>query len=331
MLTVPLNPGLPPEVSFCLAHDWPVLWLVTDGPDGKIPPRNCARCRDVVRETHDPEVCTCLTCHSFYAASRDPSRVAAALGSLVAAGKLPAPAVRTGAAGRLVVLDAEAHARPGEPSGLEVLDRWEEVVGGWSLPGTLAARSVSGGLHLYYRTPPGWETTSGRVLPGLDVKSGYGYVGCPGGDGRRSWVDPEVPVADAPAALLDWLAAGRRSGTSRGGAGRSGPPAGYDYAEFLRTRCPAGHRDFFTNDLLFRHRRRGYNLEQLTDLAWEHWNRYAQPPDAEYEMPWRHVVYKVRRVFGEVAPEDRPSPALRRWAAATSGTVGRVTLAGGDR
>lgn len=58
----------------------------------KRPVANCPACRDAT-DDHDPQVCDCLTCHGFYAASTDPDRVRAIVAA-VPGGLL---AVRTGA------------------------------------------------------------------------------------------------------------------------------------------------------------------------------------------------------------------------------------------
>lgn len=247
--------------------------------------------------------CECLLCHGFHAATRDRDH----LDLMLAALPTGALAIATGQPSGVIVLDAESHAREGEPTGLDVLDDWE----GWthgdagSLPPTLTARSVSGGTHLYYRVPPGVRVVSGRILPGVDVKGDGGYVGVVSGSNDRAWVDPATPVADAPTELLGWLTGSRRRGTGTGGgSGGAGRPNGYDFEAFARDGCPDGHRDFFFNDLLFRSRRAGASLDELTELALRHWLRVAQPPVARYEMPWEDVHYKVERVFNEIQPME---------------------------
>jgi hypothetical protein len=322
---------------------WAVLWLATDGSGGKVPPRNCERC-DFARGAtrHDMAACECLTCHSFHAATRDPERVRAAL-ALVPGGHL---AIRTGTASRLLVVDAEAHAAgPDEPTGLEVLESWESWTGGeaGSLPPTLAARSVSGGLHLFYRLPAGEVITSGRILPSVDVKAEGGYVGAVDGRSARRWVEPLRPLVDAPPELLAWLSRSRRRGTGGGsggggggGGGAAARPDGYDFRLFKAEGCPDGYRDYFFNALLFQERKAGATLEQLLDVGFRHWGRCAQPPDARYEMPWEHVEYKARRVFHEVAPEPAVTAAGSRWAAAVTAfprpgetaKIGSVTVVG---
>lgn len=275
---------------------WAVLLLATDAGGGKIPPRNCPRCDPRTGDRHDKQSCECLLCHGFYSATTDPDRwdrMCAALPD----GRL---AVRTGQASGILVIDAEARAaNRGEPSGLEVLDDWENWAGGWELPATLAATSVSGGVHLYYRLPPGVEVRSGRILPNVDVKAEAGYVGAPTGETARRWVDEAAVVADAPPELIKMLVGGTRR---LGGPGGQAAP-GYDFETFAREGCPDGHRDFFFNDLAFRLRKRGLTRERYDDALREAWERVAQPPDARYYMPWEHVEYKAERVWNEVGAD----------------------------
>jgi putative DNA primase/helicase len=291
---------------------WAVFLLATDGEGGKVPPRNCSECdwrREPRPPRHDPGNCGHLLCHGFHAATLDPARFTQMLEALPT-GHL---AIRTGRASRLLVVDAEAHARPGEPTGLEVLDEWEAWTAGkaGSLPYTLRARSVSGGQHWYYRLPDGTPLIrSGRVVEGVDVKAENGYVGSVAGDGRREWLNPGVEVATAPAELLEWLSSGRRIGVGGHGGGAAAP--GYDFDAFLRDGCPDGHRDYFINDLIFRLRKRGnppLTLEELTRRVEEAWLRVAQPPEARYEMPWEDVEYKIERVWAEVTPDERDGVA----------------------
>lgn len=291
-----------------IAHGWAVFLLAEDGSQGKIPPRNCPECDwrlGVPR--HDAATCGHLLCHGFHAATADIDTFNRMLNALPE-GHL---AVRTGRASRLLVIDAEASAREGEPTGLEVLDEWEAWTSGkaGSLPYTLRARSVSGGQHWFYRLPDGVPIIkSGRIVEGIDVKCEFGYVGAVRGDGRRVWLNKETPVATAPAELLDWLVDTRRIGhVGRVGSTNSVAAPGYDFDEFLRGGCPDGFRDYFVNDLLFRLRKQNnpvLSRDELTQQLWDVWLNVAQPPQARYEMPWDDVLYKIDRVWAQVSPDD---------------------------
>ena len=304
-----------------MGQGWHCLLLSSDSSGGKVPPSNCPRCshRSETYERHDAATCACLLCHGFYAATVDPDRFDQMLMALPG-GHL---AIRTGAISQLVVVDAEATGRPGEPSGLEVLDDFASWTGGLDLPATLTARSVSGGLHLFYRCTQ-LGVTSGRILPGVDVKAEAGYVGAASGLAEgRSWLDPQVKVADIPAGVLAWLTKRRNGfGGSTGGSvvGRgSGQPEGYDFGLFVSNGCPGGMRDYFINDLAFRLRKRGLPLEDYMAQLHEAWEKLAQPPEADYLMPWADVRYKAERVW---ATQDASSLSeiRRKWTRERLGT-----------
>jgi hypothetical protein len=295
-----------------IKRGWAVLLLSTDGTGGKVPPSNCSECNWKLPsyKKHTASECDHLLCHGFYAATHDVGRFDQMLAALPH-GQL---AIRTGRESRILVIDAEAHSKnENEPTGIEVLDDWKSWINGeWELPATLTSRSVSGGVHLYYSIGPDVEIGSGRILPNVDVKSEYGYVGAPSGKTARSWIDLAVPVAAAPPELLKWLQETKRMSASAGvGAGAGMKPDGYDFVKF-REHCPDGYRDFFFNDLAFRLRKNRTQRDVYEDEIHQAWQRCAQPPDATYEMPWDHVYYKLERVWMTIDP-DPPSKALS-WA-----------------
>ena len=310
-----------------IARGWAVFLLATDGPQGKIPFKACDRCSPNGGTCRDGTTCTCLLCHAFYGATLDPNRFDAMLRNYPG-GYL---ALRTGTASQLLVIDVESRVDTTHGvTGLEVLDQWEQWTNGVGLPQTLTARSDSGGLHLYYRSSAALHSMT-RVLPGIDIKCEGGLVGAVGSrTGRRTWVDPAVPVADAPADLITWLGARSMNRGPGGGGGRS---PGYDFKLFTHEGCPDGHRDSFFNDLLFRLRKADTPLYRSTEIAYEHWSRVAQPPEARTRCEWWHIEYKIRRVWGDVHPDadlGRASDLLARWQAAAleqgPRKIGRVTV-----
>jgi hypothetical protein len=222
--------------------DWAAWWiaqgaqvfvLAVDDTGGKVPARQCDHCREKHTTPELKEACTCLLCHGFYAATDDLARVATMYARLPD-GHL---AVRTGRVSNLLVLDVEPTNRLGEnnprdwgrlPAGLDVLDHWEEwVPGGWSLPTTLTARSVSGGIHLYFRYPDVKVPTGGYVLPNIEVKSDGNYVGVPcGGTGRV--LTNVAPIASMPLELVALLTIVKRVGGGSGGNGHIGAAGGGD-------------------------------------------------------------------------------------------------------
>ncbi|MDQ7906869.1 bifunctional DNA primase/polymerase [Phytohabitans sp. ZYX-F-186] len=145
--------------AFALARDGlPVFWLGRT----KRPVANCPACPKVEDDPdHDPEACTCLTCHGFYAASIDPDRIAA-MHAAVPGGML---AIRTGTASGRVVIDIDPR------NGGTVLPEL--------MPPTRCARTGSGGWHLHYRHPGGKLAGKLHGHPGIDIKADGGYVVAP--------------------------------------------------------------------------------------------------------------------------------------------------------
>jgi hypothetical protein len=187
-----------------------------DGTGGKVPARNCQRCSEPNYDGHDRNACPCLLCHGFYSATKDPERLWHMLQALPA-GYL---AVRTGQASGIVVIDAESPTRNGrvpdeiETYGVGAVERWN-LLTGWDLPITLQARTVSGGLHLFYALPSDTLVRSrdakATKIPGIEVKGEGGYVAVPCGRNDRGWLDPVAPLVPASAELLTWLKSTQRS------------------------------------------------------------------------------------------------------------------------
>ncbi|OHX05198.1 bifunctional DNA primase/polymerase [Micromonospora sp. WMMB235] len=178
------------------AHGWPVFMLGRS----KRPVANCPACPNADQDpTHDQEACRCLTCHGFYAATTDPTRVAAIVAA-VPRGQL---ALRTGTAAGLVVVDVDP-----THGGADTLAR---LIGAGLTPPTARVLTGSGGLHLYYRHPGGRVPCSqgkpGQGLgPGIDVKADGGYVVLPPSIHPRTgrpyrWVSGQT-VREMPPALL---------------------------------------------------------------------------------------------------------------------------------
>jgi hypothetical protein len=282
----------------------------------KTPLPNCSECKDA-DWTHDRETCDHPTCHGFYAAT-DSTATLIMMITRYPDGWL---AVRTGSASRLLVLDFEV-------TGLGTLDEFEQWTG-VDLPPTLQQRTQSGGRHLLYRLPAGVTVKSrNRLLPDMDVKAEGGYVAVPTpGRQEREWINGRgdraySPVTQAPVDLLNWLATARGKAITTGDGGRHDTPTvsvdGYDYHRFLRDGCPGGARDQFFNELIFRARKAGKTRDAGERIARAAWEMCAQPPDAEWYMPWEHVAYKLDRVWQTVAP-----PVLPSWRP-TENVVGKT-------
>nr|WP_042198379.1 bifunctional DNA primase/polymerase [Kibdelosporangium sp. MJ126-NF4]CEL23363.1 prophage Lp4 protein 7, DNA replication [Kibdelosporangium sp. MJ126-NF4]CTQ96901.1 prophage Lp4 protein 7, DNA replication [Kibdelosporangium sp. MJ126-NF4] len=141
---------------------WPVFLLGRS----KRPLANCEQCPKRGKPgAHDPETCTHLTCHGFYAATTDVNR----LDAMIAAHPDGLLAVRTGAApvgAGVVVIDID----PGHGG------RYDPDL----MAPTRCTATGNHGWHLFYRHPE--QPVLSRPLPGrdgVDVKADGGYVVLP--------------------------------------------------------------------------------------------------------------------------------------------------------
>ncbi|MFD2768264.1 bifunctional DNA primase/polymerase [Micromonospora eburnea] len=175
------------------AAGWPAFLLSRT----KRPLANCENCPSDP-PAHDPQGCRCLTCHGFYAATRDPKALRRMV-SLVPGGML---AIRTGSPSGLVVVDVDP-----DHGGINSLTG---LVQRGLCPPTRWVRTGSGGLHLYYRHP-GPHTrircSAGLIAPGIDIRADGGYVIAPPSVHpvtRRpyTWADTSVPVVEMAPALI---------------------------------------------------------------------------------------------------------------------------------
>jgi hypothetical protein len=160
---------------------WPVFMLGRS----KRPVANCEPCRQA-GDHHDPAACPCLTCHSYYAATRDRNRIVA----MLAAVPTGALAIRTGTASGLAVIDID-------PRNGGTLDPT-------LMTPTAAVRTGGGGWHLYYQHPGG-HLPSRPLRPGIDLKADGGLVVAPPSRNPTTgvayqWTRPR-PVAEMPPAL----------------------------------------------------------------------------------------------------------------------------------
>lgn len=117
--------------------------------------------------------------------------------------------ITTGAASGIFVIDLD---RKNGVDGVQWLaDKIEEHGGDW--PDTVEALSPSGGWHVFFNYPRGFDakTCEGEIAPGVDVRGKGGMVlGVPSvkpGVGAYRWKNPPglFDVADAPQWVLDML------------------------------------------------------------------------------------------------------------------------------
>ena len=158
----------------------------------KRPVANCPACPKAETDpTHDPDACDCLTCHGFYAATRDPGRISA-MHDAIPGGML---AIRTGRCCDRAVIDIDPR------NGGRVLTDL--------MPPTRCVRTGSGGWHLYYRHPGGTlaKNLDKRGHNGIDIKADGGYVVAPPslhhGTGRRYRLIGERAVVEMPPPLVE--------------------------------------------------------------------------------------------------------------------------------
>jgi hypothetical protein len=267
-----------------LARGWK---LFTVGAN-KRPWMNCPACP---AGAHDGEQCPHPFCHGFQAATSEMSLLEDMLDRPGAH-----LALRTGSASGVVVVDAEGTDRVGAGrDGVAALDDWDW----WGEP--LRARTSGGGLHLFYAVGEDAIPSRNRVVPNIDIKADGGYVVLPPAQGR--WWDNWTPLGgQAPPAcaeLYEWL---RGGGAARAAGGKSsGLPALCERVE--EDGRIYGGRYEFTRDMAYKLRKQGVSREYAEEIMGKWWNRYAQPPEVEHELPWRQVMYELDRVYVRVSPE----------------------------
>ncbi|MEV5279695.1 bifunctional DNA primase/polymerase [Streptomyces sp. NPDC006692] len=219
---------------WCARQGWPVHPLQ---PNGKVPMPGCSRCRSA-HPNHVPHAvgeCGCLGvglwCHGFHAATREPTLIDRWWGANPAMGV----GISTGPAGLLVIdLDCHADTPPTNLSdvlpafsvpenllqtignGLDSFRVLSHVLNGEDFTGgerTLAVRTPSGGMHLYFRAPrqTSWRCSAGGNRNGvalgwqIDVRAHGGYIIAPGTRVEAGSYEP-VGGCRRPALLPGWLA-----------------------------------------------------------------------------------------------------------------------------
>ncbi|MEU9304001.1 bifunctional DNA primase/polymerase [Streptomyces sp. NPDC048269] len=229
--TAPAESVSPLDVAlWCAAQGWPVHPLA---PGRKTPAANCDTCPPAA---HPPQGCPCVAdgrwCHGFHAATTEHARLSAWWGAQPAFGV----GVSCGPAG-LVVLDVDAHSaevpdRTRLLPGITIHEQvnLEGLASGFDTLALLAAyrkqenpaedgttlrvRTPSGGLHIWYQTPPSavrYRSSTGSspkvaLAWQVDVRATGGYIVAPA---TRTTAGTYVPVGAArlPAPLPEWLAA----------------------------------------------------------------------------------------------------------------------------
>lgn len=164
--------------------------------------------------------------------------------------------VATGPAG-LVGIDCDIakHGDP-QPDGATAIAELADRRGG-PLPETFTVTTPSGGIHRYYRCPPGVRLSSNqkRICPNVDHRAWGGYLVGPGSatvEGGYELADDRDPV-DLPAwlvqAILERPARPTTASPATGTAGRARRPGAYGSAALagecdrIRSARPGHHNE----------------------------------------------------------------------------------------
>lgn len=171
-------------------------WHVFVLSSTKTPLRNCKTCVANHTTPAAREACDHLTCHGFYAATTDPTRIAL----MFKQHPYGLLAVRTGAVSGLAVVDFDFKTWEdfGTPARTDAAHRtMTKLDKRGLLPATLMSRTGSGGLHLFYSHPGGQVMSGARKYgDGVDSKADGGYI----------VAAPSV----APSGPYDWTPDGRQ-------------------------------------------------------------------------------------------------------------------------
>lgn len=315
------------------------VFLQQRGPDGVI--RSLRMC-DACRTTwHDRASCPHPECHGLYAATTDHDAFDRLWREHPEGDVL---AVRTGRASGIFVVDFDLkHDAPA------AYDAWGEATGHeWTFPATLRQRTKSGGFHLVYRLPetggddggpPVVRSRNAVTLRGVDVKAegglfvvdptpGYEWVerrlpAEPGDDVLRWALDAPVHRSAKRAARTSSPLVGR---LGRSAGGRS--PGGVDLRSASLVGCPAGERDWYVNAVCFALRVADTPWDEAVEILRDEWSHLEHPAGDEFRWEW--CLYKLERVWRDVAP-DPGVAAGTRWARGAAAGERSTNPAPGER
>jgi hypothetical protein len=259
----------------------------------------------------------------------------------------------TGAKSGLFVLDVDV--KPGK-------NGFDELAKLGPLPETYAVATPSGGRHFYFAHPGKAVRTSGGALgPGLDIRGDGGYVVMPGSPHRNGGtytVAANLPVAPAPAWLLNWPGL---YGAELRPAGENAPtPIGPEHPQWAyRNRlaieacssfAPSREDGEGSANLGKIVKRLVWDLELSPELAAERiatiWDPRCTKADGFTPSPWgaeeieRAIANSLRRdLVGGIAPEGfdlgalvrKPTPGPTTERRKTKNPNHRYECAIGDR
>jgi hypothetical protein len=206
-----------------------------------------------------------------------------------------------------------------------------ETMGG--APDTFTV-ATSRGYHLYFRHP-GFhvKTCAGDLGRGIDIRGDGGIVVAPGSphrSGATYTAINELPLADAPEWLLEWLRAQKAPSETQHYPGDvSGEERARRrelYAEYLRNEAPPCVKGQAGDQTLFPVVQRGaYDLalpvDDVLELLREHYDPRCSPPwGAELEERVLHKAHDAKT--GSSRPRAEPLPADLVHLASASSSVG---------
>ena len=207
--------------------------------------------------------------------------------------------------------------------------------------GTLAVRTTTGGMHLYFEGEG--RNSANTIAPGIDTRGDGGYVVAPGSiiDGVAYTLAADAPLAPLPAVIAE--AAQRRAQVAA-----SAPLTELDTPQALaaariwldgqRPAVEGQGGDAFTYQVACELRDRGVSVGVALDLLLEDWNERCLPPwDADelrakvenaFEYAQNPAGAKASAVLlgieqapvivpedaAPAAPADRSAPDLSAWA-----------------
>jgi Bifunctional DNA primase/polymerase, N-terminal len=290
-------------------YGWAVFLEITGSNGDRRTIGNCPACADA-GVGHDRELCVCLYCHGFYAATKDHDRWEVMCDSLPNGTHL---GLRTGEVSGVFAVDFDT-----KYNGPQLWQEWAERSGlGWSFPQTRTQRTKSGGFHLLYQSPSdgaGVGSHNGvNGVRGVDIKGDGGLIIVDPSPGYH-WIPGSRVIRKPSPELLEWARDARGSGY-RALSGKLARASGGDagaLAEVMSTPCPEGIRDDFMNALAFALRKHGYTETQAAEAMQPYWCN-MEGHGTQNEFRWDWVLYKIRRIWSTI-PVDAGAVEAKKMA-----------------
>jgi Protein of unknown function (DUF3987)/Bifunctional DNA primase/polymerase, N-terminal len=176
---------------------------------------------------------------------------------------------------------------------------------------TLTARTPTSGFHLFFNYPSGVTLRAKHPdYPGIDIKGGGegGYVVASPSTlphGAYTWLDPEMPIADMPFALV---AALEDTGVATVARGRK--TNGNSPTDALITNEGDRHEKLLK--LAGVYRKQGLEAPEIEVLLWSHAERYFDPPFARDNSEEQREIEGLAHWVEKKAPGE-PEPAEDAW------------------